>query len=120
MATDIDLNCDMGESYGRWTLRADEEIMPWITSAHVPGGLPWRGGGMRSVRKESLRGAAPWGKWAAGVRQMGVGARPGGLRDSADHGDGTLVPRKDGGVPGTRPRGPGAQAVEMAMAGKVR
>jgi len=22
----IDLNCDMGESYGRWTLGADEEI----------------------------------------------------------------------------------------------
>jgi UPF0271 protein len=36
MATkDIDLNCDMGESYGRWTLGADEEIMPFITSANV-------------------------------------------------------------------------------------
>jgi UPF0271 protein len=32
---DIDLNCDMGESYGRWTLGADEEIMPFITSANV-------------------------------------------------------------------------------------
>ena len=28
MAKFIDLNCDMGESYGRWTLGADEEIMP--------------------------------------------------------------------------------------------
>ena len=26
----IDLNCDMGESYGRWTLGADAEIMPFI------------------------------------------------------------------------------------------
>ena len=31
----IDLNCDMGESYGRWKLGADEEIMPYITSANV-------------------------------------------------------------------------------------
>jgi UPF0271 protein len=31
----IDLNCDMGESYGRWKLGADEEIMPLITSASV-------------------------------------------------------------------------------------
>src|SRR3989442_11143850 len=31
----IDLNCDMGESYGRWVLGADEEIMPFITSANV-------------------------------------------------------------------------------------
>ena len=31
----IDLNCDMGESYGRWTLGNDEAIMPYITSANV-------------------------------------------------------------------------------------
>jgi UPF0271 protein len=31
----VDLNCDMGESYGRWTLGADAEIMPFITSANV-------------------------------------------------------------------------------------
>src|SRR5256885_3272303 len=39
MAKDIDLNCDMGERYGRWTLGADEEIMPWITSANVACGF---------------------------------------------------------------------------------
>jgi UPF0271 protein len=33
--TYIDLNCDMGESYGRWTLGADAEIMPFISSANV-------------------------------------------------------------------------------------
>jgi 5-oxoprolinase (ATP-hydrolysing) subunit A len=38
-AKDIDLNCDMGESYGRWTLGADEEIMPHITSANVACGF---------------------------------------------------------------------------------
>src|SRR5712691_13403164 len=31
----IDLNSDMGESFGRWTLGADEEIMPHITSANI-------------------------------------------------------------------------------------
>ena len=30
----IDINCDMGESYGRWTLGHDEEVMPNITSAN--------------------------------------------------------------------------------------
>ncbi|OLC17456.1 MAG: hypothetical protein AUH29_01875 [Candidatus Rokubacteria bacterium 13_1_40CM_69_27] len=35
----IDLNCDMGESYGRWTLGNDAEIMPFITSANVACGF---------------------------------------------------------------------------------
>ncbi len=40
MATNyIDLNCDMGESYGRWTLGADAEIMPFITSANIACGF---------------------------------------------------------------------------------
>ena len=37
--TYIDINCDMGESYGRWTLGADEEIMPNITSANIACGF---------------------------------------------------------------------------------
>ena len=36
---EIDLNCDMGESYGRWTLGADEEIMPFISSASIACGF---------------------------------------------------------------------------------
>ncbi len=35
----IDINCDMGESYGRWTLGQDEEVMPHITSANVACGF---------------------------------------------------------------------------------
>ncbi len=35
----IDLNCDMGESYGRWRLGDDEAIMPLITSANVAAGF---------------------------------------------------------------------------------
>jgi 5-oxoprolinase (ATP-hydrolysing) subunit A len=39
VSIDIDLNCDMGESYGRWKLGADEEIMPFITSASIACGF---------------------------------------------------------------------------------
>lgn len=39
MTITIDLNCDMGESYGRWELGADAEIMPFITSASVACGF---------------------------------------------------------------------------------
>jgi UPF0271 protein len=45
----IDLNCDMGESYGRWTLGADAEIMPHITSANVACGF--HGGDPHVMRK---------------------------------------------------------------------
>ena len=39
MTTHIDINCDMGESYGRWTLGHDEEVMPHITSANIACGF---------------------------------------------------------------------------------
>jgi UPF0271 protein len=45
----IDLNCDMGESYGRWTLGADEAVMPYITSANVACG--YHGGDPHVMRK---------------------------------------------------------------------
>jgi UPF0271 protein len=45
----IDLNCDMGESYGRWTLGADAEIMPFITSANIACGF--HGGDPHVMRK---------------------------------------------------------------------
>ena len=35
----IDLNCDMGESFGVWRLGRDPEVMPHITSANVACGL---------------------------------------------------------------------------------
>ena len=35
----IDLNCDMGESYGAWKLGADAQIMPLITSANIAAGF---------------------------------------------------------------------------------
>ena len=49
----IDLNCDMGESYGRWTLGADEEVTPYITSANVACG--YHGGDPHVMRKTVAR-----------------------------------------------------------------
>jgi 5-oxoprolinase (ATP-hydrolysing) subunit A len=31
----IDLNCDLGESFGRYTLGMDEEVIPYISSANI-------------------------------------------------------------------------------------
>ena len=35
----IDLNSDVGESFGRWTLGDDAALMPLITSANVACGF---------------------------------------------------------------------------------
>ncbi len=35
----IDLNCDMGESYGAWTMGADAAVMPWVTSVNIACGF---------------------------------------------------------------------------------
>jgi UPF0271 protein len=35
----IDLNCDMGESYGAWKMGDDGAIMPLISSANIAGGF---------------------------------------------------------------------------------
>ncbi len=35
----IDLNCDMGESYGAWRMGQDAQVMPWITSANIACGF---------------------------------------------------------------------------------
>jgi UPF0271 protein len=62
----IDLNCDMGESYGRWTLGADAEIMPFITSANVACGFH---GGDPHVMRKTVELAQRHG--------VAVGAHPG-------------------------------------------
>ena len=31
----VDLNCDLGESYGAYTIGMDGEVLPFITSANV-------------------------------------------------------------------------------------
>jgi UPF0271 protein len=45
----IDLNCDMGESYGAWKMGADAEVMPFITSANIAAGF--HAGDPATIRK---------------------------------------------------------------------
>ena len=45
----IDLNCDMGESYGAWKMGADAEVMPYITSANIACGF--HAGDPATIRK---------------------------------------------------------------------
>jgi UPF0271 protein len=66
MSVHIDINCDMGESYGRWTLGHDEEIMPHITSANVACGFH---GGDPHVMRRTVELAVQHG--------VAVGAHPG-------------------------------------------
>ena len=66
MTTHIDINCDMGESYGRWTLGHDEEVMPNITSANIACGFH---GGDPHVMRTSVELAVQHG--------VAVGAHPG-------------------------------------------
>jgi len=62
----IDLNCDMGESFGAYTIGADEAVMPSITSANVACGFH---GGDPSVMRRTIRLARDHG--------VAVGAHPG-------------------------------------------
>jgi UPF0271 protein len=39
MKKTIDLNCDMGESYGAWKMGADAAVMPYISSANIACGF---------------------------------------------------------------------------------
>lgn len=62
----IDLNSDLGESYGRWTLGDDAALVPHITSANLACGFH---AGEPSVMDRTVALCK-----AAGV---GVGAQPG-------------------------------------------
>jgi UPF0271 protein len=45
----IDINCDMGESYGAWSMGNDAEVMPHISSANIACGF--HGGDPATIRK---------------------------------------------------------------------
>ena len=36
----VDLNCDMGESFGNYKIGQDEDIVSYITSANIACGFP--------------------------------------------------------------------------------
>lgn len=61
----IDLNCDMGESFGRYSLGFDEEIMDYVTSANIACGFH---AGDPSVMDATVA--------MAGKRGLGIGAHP--------------------------------------------
>ena len=61
----IDINCDMGESYGAWKMGADAEVMPYISSANVACGF--HGGDPATIR-QTVRLAVDHG--------VAVGAHP--------------------------------------------
>ena len=65
----IDINCDCGESFGNWTLGADEALLPLITTANVACGFH---GGDPVVMQRTVAIARENG--------IAVGAHPG-LRD---------------------------------------
>ncbi|HMK36820.1 MAG TPA: 5-oxoprolinase subunit PxpA [Desulfomonilaceae bacterium] len=62
----IDLNCDMGESFGVYTLGLDEEVIKYISSANVACG--WHAGDARVMNRTVQ---------LAKSHNVGVGAHPG-------------------------------------------
>ncbi|ALW84154.1 lactam utilization protein LamB [Hymenobacter sedentarius] len=62
----VDLNCDMGESFGAWTLGNDAALMPFITSANIACGFH---AGDPAVMKQTVRAALRHG--------VALGAHPG-------------------------------------------
>jgi len=66
MADRVDLNCDMGESFGAYRIGADEAVFPYITSANVACGFH---GGDPTVMRTTLARARD--------RGVAVGAHPG-------------------------------------------
>jgi UPF0271 protein len=66
MSKQVDLNCDVGESYGAYRLGADDALMPWISSANIACGYH---AGDPLVMDETVRLAVRHG--------VGIGAHPG-------------------------------------------
>lgn len=62
----VDLNCDLGESFGAYTIGMDERVLPFITSANVACGFH---ASDPSVMEKTVR--------MAKEKKIGVGAHPG-------------------------------------------
>ena len=62
----VDINCDMGESYGAYQIGADAEVMPYITSANIACGFH---GGDPAVMRATVT--------AAIKANVAIGAHPG-------------------------------------------
>ena len=62
----VDINCDMGESFGAYEIGADEAVMPYVTSANIACGFH---GGDPSVMRRTVALAQQHG--------VAIGAHPG-------------------------------------------
>ena len=70
----VDLNCDMGESFGNWTIGDDAAILPFVSSVNIACGFH---AGDPSVMRVTVQAAA--------AHHVAVGAHPG-LPDLAGFG----------------------------------
>lgn len=62
----VDINCDMGESFGTYTKGRDEEILKYVTSANIACGFH---AGDPSIMRKTVKLAAE--------NNTGIGAHPG-------------------------------------------
>jgi 5-oxoprolinase (ATP-hydrolysing) subunit A len=62
----VDLNCDMGESFGAYTIGNDAAVLPFVTSANIACGFH---GGDPSVMRATVQ--------AAVAHSVSIGAHPG-------------------------------------------
>jgi 5-oxoprolinase (ATP-hydrolysing) subunit A len=62
----IDINCDMGESFGAWSIGDDEALMDYVTSINIACGFH---GGDPSVMRKTVE--------AAVRKKIAIGAHPG-------------------------------------------
>jgi UPF0271 protein len=61
----VDINCDMGESFGAYEIGADDEVLPYVTSANIACGFH---GGDPTVMRKTVAAAVKHG--------VAVGAHP--------------------------------------------
>ncbi|MCQ9616712.1 LamB/YcsF family protein [Paenalcaligenes niemegkensis] len=76
MSLFLDLNCDLGESYGAWTMGNDEAVLPLITSANIACGYHAGDPGvMRRTVASAIRHGVALGAHPSLPDLMGFGRR---------------------------------------------
>ena len=68
----IDLNCDLGESFGAYTIGMDSEVLPYITSANIACGF--HGGDPLVMERTVAACAQAWGPIRASRISSALGA----------------------------------------------
>src|SRR4051794_28219774 len=92
----FDINCDLGESFGNWSLGNDEAVMPLVTSANVACGF--HGGdpvtmqrpGVLAMRHGVAGGAHPGLPDLLGFGRRGMGLSPAGAAAAVRYPAGAL------------------------------